>query len=197
MVVMIEKNCDPIEIWTQNILRDLGENLNRQGLKETPKRVAKALRFFCSGYKKNPKDIIKTFPAKNIDQLIIIKAIDFYSKCEHHLETFYGQVYIGYLPKGRVMGVSKFARLVEIYARRLQIQERMGQQIAKAIMKYLKPLGVAVVVRGIHLCMRARGVEKQNTEIITSVMLGKFREEKEAALRNEFLTLISLNGKTT
>ena len=182
-----------LEKLFKSVLEELGENPNRPGLKETPKRIDKALRFLCGGYNRNPKDVIKTFPAKNIDQLVVIKAIDFYSKCEHHMETFYGQVHIGYLPKDRVMGVSKFARLVEIYSRRLQIQERMTQQIADAIMKYLKPLGVAVVVKGIHLCMRARGIQKQNTEVITSVMLGKFREEDESALRNEFLTLINEN----
>ena len=181
---------DKIEPHIKAILILLGENPYRPGLKETPKRVAKALRFYCSGYDKDPKDVFKTFPAKNIDQLVIVPKIDFYSKCEHHLETFYGQVHIGYLPKKKAMGVSKFARLTEIFARRLQIQEKMTQQIADSIMKHLKPLGVAIVIKGIHLCMRSRGIEKQNTEMITSVMLGKFREKNEAALRDEFLTLI-------
>ena len=180
---------DKLEKLFKNVLIELGENPNRPGLKETPKRIAKALKFTCGGYNKNPKGVIKTFPAKKIDQLIIVKAIDFYSKCEHHMETFYGQVHIGYLPKDKVMGVSKFARLVEIYSRRLQIQERMTQQIADAIMKYLKPAGVGVVVKGIHLCMRGRGVEKQNSEMITSVMLGKFR--KQARTKEEFLKFIT------
>ena len=181
---------DNLEEKFHQILLELGENPDRPGLKETPKRVAKALRFFCDGYNKNPENVIKTFPAKKIDQIIVVKNIDFYSKCEHHLETFYGQVHIGYLPKNKVMGVSKFARLVEIYSRRLQIQERMTQQIADAIMKYLKPKGVAVIVKGIHLCMRARGIEKQNSEMLTSVMLGEFRKNEN--MREEFLKIIKL-----
>jgi len=185
---------DKIEDLIKQILIEIGEDPDRPGLQETPLRVAKALRFFTSGYGKDPKEVFKTFPADGIDQLVIVPKIDFYSKCEHHMETFYGQVYIGYVPKDKVLGVSKFARLIEIYARRLQIQEIMTQQIANDIMKYLEPLGVAVVVKGIHLCMRARGVEKQNSEMVTSVMLGKFRDLSEDALRNEFLTLIKLDG---
>jgi GTP cyclohydrolase IA len=177
-----------IEKEVKSILVKIGEDPNRPGLKETPKRVAKAFEFFCKGYQQNPEDVIKTFPAKDIDQMIVVKNIDFYSKCEHHLETFYGQVHIGYLPKNRVMGVSKFARLVEIYSRRLQIQERMTEQIADAIMKYLKPQGVAVVVEGIHLCMRSRGIEKQNTKMITSIVRGKFRNQPQT--KEEFLKLI-------
>ena len=179
---------DKLEFHINEVLKLLGENPRRNGLVETPKRVAKALRFFCSGYDKNPKDVIKVFSVKNIDQMITIKDIDFYSKCEHHLETFYGQVHIGYLPKNEVMGISKFARLIDIYARRLQIQERMTQQIADAIMKYLKPQGVIVVVKGIHLCMRSRGVEKQNNTVITSVTKGKFRHQLRT--KEEFLKLI-------
>jgi len=165
-----------------------GDDPNREGLKETPMRFANAWKFWMKGYKEHPKNIMKTFKNPGVDQLIVIPKIDFYSMCEHHLAPFYGTVNIGYVPKSRVLGLSKFARLTEIYARRLQIQEGMTQSIAKDIMEYLKPQGVAVVVRGVHLCMRSRGVEKQNSEMVTSVMLGKFRDEPE--LRAEFLSLI-------
>lgn len=180
----------------ENIVRLLayiGEDPNREGLRETPKRVEKAWQFWTKGYKENAKDVMKTFEnpsnnGKHIDQLIIVPNIDFYSMCEHHLAPFYGTISIGYVPRDKVLGISKFARLSEIYARRLQIQERLGQQIADDVMKYLEPQGVGVIIRGIHLCMRSRGVEKQNTEMVTSVMLGFFRDKPE--LRQEFLNLM-------
>lgn len=172
----------------KQLLIDVGENPDREGLLETPKRVARAWEFWTSGYNKDPKDVMKTFVAKNADEIVIVKDIDFYSHCEHHLAPFYGRVHIGYLPNGRVLGVSKFARLTEIYARRLQIQENLNRQIAEAIMKYLKPRGVGVVVEGIHMCMRSRGVEKQNSMMVTSVMMGDFR--KREGVRKEFLQLI-------
>lgn len=173
----------------KQLLEFAGENVEREGLLETPKRFVKAWKFWTKGYKEDPKSVMKTFKISSVDQLVVVPNIDFYSMCEHHLAPFYGTITIGYVPKGRVLGVSKFARLSEIYARRLQIQEGLGQQIANDVMKYLKPQGVAVVIRGIHLCMRSRGVEKQNTQMVTSVMLGKFREEPE--LRAEFFSLIN------
>jgi GTP cyclohydrolase I len=166
-----------------------GDDRSREGLVDTPKRFIKAWKLWTSGYSQKPEDIMKTFEKPDIDQLVMVRNIDFYSLCEHHLAPFYGTVTIGYLPKDRVLGVSKFARLVEIYSRRLQIQEGMGKSIADDIMKYLKPQGVAVVINGIHLCMRSRGVEKQNSEMVTSIMLGKFRDEPE--LRAEFLSLLA------
>jgi GTP cyclohydrolase I len=184
-------DIDKIEKATKMLIEGIGEDPNREGLKETPKRVALAWRdYWGRGYEQNSKDYLKTFKSPDFDQLIIVPHIDFYTMCEHHLAPFYGQISIGYLPNGRVLGVSKFARVVEVYARRLQIQERLCQQIAEAIMKELKPRGVAVVAEAVHLCMRSRGVEKQNTTMITSVMLGKFRQKSEDALRNEFLKLI-------
>jgi len=170
------------------LLKSLGEDPNREGLKDTPKRFARAWEFWTSGYDKNPEDIMRSFESVGIDQLILVPKIDFYSMCEHHLAPFYGQIHIGYVPNAKVLGVSKFARLVEIYARRLQIQERLTQQISDDIMKYLEPQGVGVIIKGIHLCMRSRGVEKQNSEMITSVMLGKFRTVE--SLRSEFLALL-------
>lgn len=171
------------------LLEGIGEDKTREGLLETSERVAKAWQFWTKGYEEDPVSVMKTFKNPSFDQLIVIPKIDYYSHCEHHLAAFYGQVHIGYLPNGKVLGVSKFARLVEIYARRLQIQERLTQQIAEDIMKYLEPQGVGVVVKGIHLCMRSRGIEKQNAEMITSVMLGKFRSVPQ--LREEFLMLLN------
>ena len=176
----------------KRLLRSIkGEDAIREGLYETPRRFLEAWKYWTSGYEKNPKDIMKMFESPSIDQLIVIPKIDYYSMCEHHLAPFYGNVHIGYVPNTKVLGVSKFARLTDIYARRLQIQERLTQQIANDIMEYLEPQGVAVVVKGIHLCMRSRGVEKQNSEMVTSVMLGKFRDEPE--LRAEFFSLLN-NG---
>lgn len=177
-----------LEDVVTNLLKAIGEDPNREGLKDTPKRVARAWEFWTSGYKERPQDVMRVFKNPGIDQLVIVPRIDFYSMCEHHLAPFYGQVHIGYLPDGQVLGVSKFARLVNMYARRLQIQENMTQQIANAITEHLKPQGVGVVVRGIHLCMRSRGVEKQNSEMVTSCMLGRFRDVIQ--LRQEFLDLI-------
>ena len=185
-----EKEVGGIESNIVRLLEYIGENPNREGLKETPDRVARAYKEWFGGYKKNPDDIMKVFTSENDDQIVVVKNIDFYSHCEHHMAPFYGQVHIGYLPNGKVLGVSKFARLVEIFARRLQIQERMTDQIARSIDTYLKPQGVGVVIEGIHLCMRSRGVEKQNSIMTTSAMLGAFRERE--GVRQEFLKLINL-----
>lgn len=170
------------------LLEYIGEDPKREGLQETPKRFEKAWKFWTKGYKENPKDIMKCFKNPGVDQLIIVPKIDFYSLCEHHLTPFYGQIHIGYVPNGKVLGVSKFARLIEVYTRRLQIQERITQQIADDLMRYLKPVGVGVVAKAVHLCMRSRGIEKQNAEMITSAMFGNFREKP--SLRQEFLSLI-------
>lgn len=191
-----EGEDEGIQENVRRLIEYAGEDPNREGLLETPKRFEKAWKFWTSGYGKDPKDIAKAFENPNsgedgtpeIDQLIVVPKIDYYSMCEHHLAPFYGQVHIGYLPNKKVLGLSKFARITDIFARRLQIQERLTQEIANAIMEIVDPLGVAVVVKGIHLCMRSRGVEKQNSEMVTSVMLGKFRQE--ADLRSEFLSLI-------
>lgn len=172
----------------KNLLTFIGENPEREGLKATPKRVIKAWQFWTSGYKKDIKEIMTTFNSDGFDQMIVVKEIDFYSHCEHHLAPFYGKIHIGYIPNGKVLGVSKFARLIEIFSRRLQIQERMTKQIADTIMEYLKPKGVAVIIEGIHLCMRSRGVEKQNSIMQTSCMLGSFREQVQT--RNEFFQMI-------
>lgn len=188
-----EEEIGGIEDNIARIIEFVGDDPTREGVVETPKRVAKAYHQWFAGYHQDPKDVMKTFESANDDQIVVVKNIDFYSHCEHHIAPFYGQVHVGYLPDGKVLGVSKFSRLVDVYARRLQIQETMTDQIAKSIMKYLQPKGVGVIVEGIHLCMRSRGVEKQNSVMTTSVMLGDFREKE--GVRQEFLQLISRGGE--
>ncbi|MBI4664544.1 MAG: GTP cyclohydrolase I FolE [Verrucomicrobia bacterium] len=167
----------------------IGENPERDGLKRTPLRVAKALDFLTQGYRKNPSDVLNgaLFEAKS-DEMVIVKDIDFYSLCEHHLLPFFGKCHIAYLPTDKVIGLSKLPRLVDLFARRLQVQERMTHEIAATIDALVKPQGVGVVVEGQHLCMMMRGVEKQNSYAITSAMLGRFRDD--ARTRGEFLDLI-------
>jgi GTP cyclohydrolase I len=164
------------------------ETFDREGLQDTPRRVNEAWKYWTKGYNERPEEVMTVFDNPGIDEMVIVRGIDFYSHCEHHLAPFYGQVHIGYIPNGKVLGVSKFARLVDIYARRLQIQERLTKQIADAIVELVKPQGVGVVVQGIHLCMRSRGVQKQNSEMITNAMLGKFRKQERTKL--EFLQSI-------
>lgn len=173
----------------KELLKELGEDPEREGLKETPRRVEKALKYLTKGYSESPEKVLgKTFVVEGYDEMIVVKDIDFFSLCEHHLLPFFGKVHIGYIPKERVVGISKIARLVEVFARRLQLQERMTAEIARTIMEYLKPLGVGVVCEAVHLCMVMRGVEKQNSVVTTSAMLGVFRKRSET--RQEFLTLI-------
>jgi GTP cyclohydrolase IA len=173
----------------RQLLAELGENPAREGLLDTPKRVEKALRFLTSGY---TADIDATLNNAlfNVDynEMVIVRDIDFYSLCEHHLLPFFGKCHIAYIPQGRVLGLSKIPRLVDIYARRLQIQERMTSEIAETLRQKVDPLGVAVVMEATHLCMSMRGVEKQNSFAATSAMLGVFRED--ARTRMEFLELI-------
>lgn len=178
--------------YVQTIIRQLelvGEDPNRDGLIKTPKRMAEAMDFLTSGYRLDPKEVINDalFEAQS-DEMVIVKDIDFYSLCEHHLLPFFGKCHIAYLPGNKVVGLSKLPRLVEVYARRLQIQERMTNDIACAIMNLIDAQGVGVVVEAQHLCMMMRGVEKQNSYAITSAMRGVFRED--ARTRNEFLNLI-------
>ena len=179
-----------IEKSIENILKDIGEDPRRQGLIKTPNRVAEAYKFLTSGYSKNIDEILNgaIFDEK-YDEMVIVKDIDFYSLCEHHMLPFYGKVHVSYIPNGRIVGLSKIPRIVEVFARRLQVQERMTQEIADTIEKYLEPQGVAVVVEGIHMCMMMRGVEKQNAYAITSAVHGVFNED--ARTRSEFMNLIS------
>jgi GTP cyclohydrolase I len=173
----------------RSLLVAIGENPDREGLRDTPKRVRKSLEFLTKGYKQDVKAIINgAIFTEASDDMVILRDIEFYSMCEHHMLPFFGKCHIGYIPRGKVFGVSKLARLVDMFARRLQLQERLTHQIAQVIMDAIQPDGVGVVMEAQHLCMLMRGVEKQNSKMVTSAMLGSFR--KEQATRMEFLDLI-------
>jgi len=173
----------------KSMLSKIGEDPEREGLLDTPDRAAKAMDFLTQGYRQNLEEIVnKAIFTVNDNHMIIIKDIELYSLCEHHMLPFFGKCHIGYIPEGKVLGVSKLARIVDLFARRLQIQERLTNQVASSIMETLAPEGVGVVIEAQHLCMMMRGVEKQNSCMVTSAMLGSFRSE--ASTRNEFLQLI-------
>ena len=181
-----------LEDLVKQTLIEIGEDPDREGLVKTPERVARSLKFLTRGYTQDINEVINgAIFSQDCDDMVIVKDIEFYSLCEHHMLPFFGKCHIGYIPKGKVFGVSKLARLVDVFARRLQIQERMTQQIAQQIFEIIEPEGVGVVVEAQHLCMRMRGVEKQNSQMVTSSMLGSFR--KETATRMEFLSLINAN----
>ena len=173
----------------REILVGLGENPEREGLLDTPKRAAKAMQYLCNGYEKTLDEIVNgALFASDNDEMVIVKDIELYSLCEHHLLPFIGKAHVAYIPTGKVLGLSKVARIVDMFARRLQIQENLTRQIAEAIQQVTNAAGVAVVIEAKHMCMMMRGVEKQNSVMNTSVMLGEFREN--AATRSEFLSLI-------
>jgi GTP cyclohydrolase I len=173
----------------RQLLAELGEDPSREGLLNTPKRVEKAMRFLTSGYQADVDAVLNNaLFTVDYNEMVIVRDIDFYSLCEHHLLPFFGRCHVAYIPQGRVLGLSKIPRLVEIFSRRLQIQERLTNQIAETIREKVQPLGVAVVMEAAHLCMSMRGVEKQNSVAVTSAMLGGFRED--ARTRMEFLELI-------
>jgi GTP cyclohydrolase IA len=173
----------------RRLLAELGEDPSREGLLDTPKRVEKSMRFLTSGYSADVDSVLNNaLFTVDYNEMVIVKDIDFYSLCEHHLLPFFGRCHVAYIPQGRVLGLSKIPRLVEIFARRLQIQERLTNQIAETLREKVQPLGVAVVMEANHLCMAMRGVEKQQSAAVTSAMLGTFRED--ARTRSEFLTLI-------
>jgi GTP cyclohydrolase I len=177
----------------RRLLAELGEDPSREGLRDTPKRVEKSLRFLTSGYSADVDSVLNNaLFTVDYNEMVIVKDIDFYSLCEHHLLPFFGKCHVAYLPQGRVLGLSKIPRLVDIFARRLQIQERLTSQIADTLLDKVQPMGVAVVMEASHLCMSMRGVEKQNSVAVTSAMLGVFRED--ARTRSEFLELIRMPG---
>lgn len=173
----------------RKILKGIGEDPNREGLIDTPKRAAKAMKFLTQGYEKELKDIVNgaIFETNN-DNLVLVKDIELYSMCEHHILPFFGKVHIAYIPRGKVLGLSKVARIVDMYARRLQIQEGLTEQIADGILESVDAKGVAVVIEAKHMCMMMRGVEKQNSVMKTSCMKGLFRTD--AAARSEFFSLV-------
>src|SRR6188472_4516763 len=177
----------------RQLLAAMGEDSSREGLADTPKRVERSLRFLTSGYTADVDAVLNgALFSVDYNEMVIVRDIDFYSLCEHHLLPFFGKCHVAYIPNGRVIGLSKIPRLVDIFARRLQLQERMTNQIAETIREKIQPLGVAVVCEGTHLCMAMRGVEKQNSYTITSAMLGAFRDQ--ARTRSEFLELLKLRS---
>jgi GTP cyclohydrolase I len=178
-----------IDALIKDLLKELGEDPYREGLTNTPARVAKALGYLTSGYGKTVSEVLNgAVFTESYDEMVVVKDIEVYSLCEHHLLPFFGKAHVAYLPAGKILGLSKVARLVEMFARRLQVQERLTTQIAEALQEALQPAGVAVVIEASHFCMMMRGVEKQNSQAITSCMLGAFRDCRET--REEFLQLI-------
>jgi len=180
---------DPIEGYIEGVLKELGEDPSRDGLVKTPSRVSKAMRFFTKGYEQDPTEVLTgALFDVDYDEMVLVKDIDFYSLCEHHMVPFFGRVSVGYIPNGKVVGLSKIPRTVEIFARRLQVQERLTMDVATTLEQVLQPRGVGVVVEAKHLCMMMRGVEKQNSFAITSSMRGTF--ESDPKTRSEFMELI-------
>ena len=186
-------NPDRLALLYRELIEDLGENPNRQGLKDTPRRAATAMAHITRGYDQKLSEIVNdAIFDSNMDEMVIVRDIELYSTCEHHLLPFFGKCHVGYLPNGKVIGLSKVARIVDMFASRLQIKENLTQEIAKAIVSCTDAHGVGVVIEARHLCMMMRGVEKQNSIMTTSCMLGSFRQNEST--RKEFLSLISKNS---
>ena len=188
----VEAPKETIAELMRKVIVLLGEDPNREGLRKTPERFEKALKYLTSGYQQNMESLLNgaTFSV-HYDEMVVVKDIEFFSLCEHHLLPFFGKAHVAYLPNKRVLGLSKIARLVNMYGRRLQIQERMTSQIAEAIQEKISPEGVGVIIEARHLCMQMRGVEKQHGQAVTSAMLGSFRHNKQT--RDEFLSLVRSN----
>ncbi|MCI3920591.1 GTP cyclohydrolase I FolE [Paenibacillus sp. TRM 82003] len=185
---LANENAELIEHHIREILRLIGEDPDREGLLDTPRRVRKMYEEIFAGYEVDPREVLGVTFDERHEELVIVKDIVFYSQCEHHMAPFYGKVHIGYIPSGRIAGLSKFARLVEAVARKLQVQERITSQIADIFEEVLKPHGTMVVVEGEHLCMCSRGVKKPGAQTVTSAVRGRFRTD--SALRAEFMSLV-------
>ena len=184
-----QKSAAALEKAYLTVLETIGEDPERDGLKRTPERMAKAIQFLTRGYKDDPAQLLRSALFEvDYDEMVIVKDVEMFSLCEHHLLPFFGKVHVAYLPKGKVIGLSKIPRLIDTFARRLQVQERLTKQIAEAIEDAIHPIGVGVVIEARHLCMMMRGVEKQHSSAVTSSMLGAFRDEQQT--REEFLSLI-------
>ena len=190
---MKKPDVQKIEVLMRQLLVELGEDPAREGLQKTPLRVAKALEFLTNGYRADIKQVINNaLFTQDTGGMVIVKDIEMYSLCEHHMLPFFGRCHIGYIPNGKVFGVSKLARLVDVHARRLQLQERLTEDISREIMESIDAKGVGVMIEARHLCMMMRGVEKQNSTMVTSSVLGVFRDH--LATREEFLTLVGRKG---
>ena len=185
-------NQDKLKKLTCSLLKEIGENPTREGLIKTPSRVAESWKYFTSGYDQKLKNIVNdAIFSEDTKDMVIVKDMEFFSLCEHHLLPFFGKAHVGYIPDGRVIGLSKIPRIIEMYSRRLQVQERLTREVANGVQEILEPIGVAIVMEGRHMCMQMRGVEKQNSLATTSTMLGKFRDS--ARTRSEFMALINRN----
>jgi GTP cyclohydrolase I len=192
IVKMMQPKLDEesIACMMNKILLKIGEDPAREGLIRTPERAEKALRFLTSGYQMDVESIINgALFHEQVDEMVVVRDIEFYSMCEHHLLPFFGTMHVAYLPKDKVIGLSKIPRIVDMFARRLQVQERLTQEVAKTLQEVLEPRGVGVICEARHFCMMMRGVEKQHSGTVTSAMLGAFRDQKET--RDEFLSLVS------
>jgi GTP cyclohydrolase I len=188
------KSRSKIMKYMRSTLELLGEDTEREGLKETPKRYAKALEYLTSGYNKKVEDVVgKALFKEESSEIVVVRDIDVFSLCEHHLLPFYGKAHVAYIPNGKIIGLSKIPRIIDVFARRLQVQERLTTQVSEELQRILNPLGVAVVIEAAHMCMMMRGVEKQNSTTITSSMLGAFRND--ATTRKELLHLLSGLGR--
>lgn len=193
MSELSEERDRMLERLIRDLLKEIGEDSSREGLERTPERVAKAYRYLTSGYGQDVAAVLNgALFTEEYDEMVVVKDIDFYSVCEHHLLPFFGRCHIAYMPSHKIVGLSKIARLVEMFSRRLQVQERLTTQIAQTINDVLQPRGVAVVMEALHMCMLMRGVEKQNSKAVTSAMLGAFRDNQ--GTRAEFMELIKSRG---
>jgi len=184
---MIMEDC-PERESLQDMIRSIGDNPEREGLQETPNRIIRSWKELYAGYKQDPASLFTTFEPDGYDQIVLLKDVELYSMCEHHILPFYGKAHVAYIPNKKVIGISKLARLIDIYARRLQVQERIGEQVTGDLMKYLKPKGAACIIEATHMCMRMRGVGKQNSVMTTSSMKGNFLTASQS--REELMNLI-------